>query len=172
MTFFTCAANAAGMISRTVVFAALVIAAAAASADPLPFVQSDGIGTASVRYADVIRALGVPGHSEAVSRSSQRQFSYPDRGLSFVTDGSYHSQNNPDIISMRVSAPADETTPHGLYIGMPAAEALAVLDHHYRIERRYHLGAGGELSSVDAMSRQGPATRKLDAAFHRGELSR
>lgn len=153
-------------------------AAFAAPEVPMPFVQANGLAAGVVRYSDVVKALGEPAQTRITPGSGYGQnasgddflFSYPQQGLSFRIDRKDRPKGDPPIESMTVAAPAQAETPQGLRVGMPSAEALRILQAHYREEHRYHFGENSALSTVVVSDLHGKGQRQLSVGFEQGAV--
>lgn len=154
-------------------------AAFAAPELPLPFVQANGLAAGTVRYADVVKALGEAAETRITPQSGVGAnasggdflFSYPQQGLSFRIDRADRSKGDPPVESMTVAAPAQAETPQGLHVGMPSDEALRLLQTHYREKHRYHFGLNSALSNVVVRDLHGNGRRELSVSFDKGAVS-
>lgn len=126
-----------GGLSRILATLLLALGAAVASAQDAaePFADPSGFVTRSLKYSDVVQALGEPTVSEVRGRNKRtgpddgvHRFAYPERGLAFTIAAEDRPLADPPIASMNV-----ERTPQGLQRGQRETEARAIVDTHYRL---------------------------------------
>ena len=126
-----------GGLSRILATLLLALGAAVASAQDAaePFADPSGFVTRSLKYSDVVQALGEPTVSEVRGRNKRtgpddgvHRFAYPERGIAFTIAAEDRPLADPPIASMNV-----ERTPQGLQRGQRETEARAVVDTHYRL---------------------------------------
>lgn len=105
----------------------------------LPFVGEDGLGQKKLTLSQVADRLGAPDQIDAppyvhaVRSGGHRVWHYPERGLRFRVNREDAKDTDPRVAHLEVALPFDGRTPQGLYLGMPQAEALPLIEARYQV---------------------------------------
>jgi hypothetical protein len=145
----------------------------------LPFVGEDGLGQKVLTLSQVADRLGAPERVDAppevrATRSGgYRVWHYPERGLRFHVNREDNDGSDPRVAYMEVQLPFDGRTPLGLYLGMPQAEALPLIEARYRVRTRTPThGEGPKPIGLYVTVSNAEGRRAQDATFrfHNGLL--
>lgn len=146
----------------------------------LPFIGADGLGQQRVTRSDVVARLGPAEAGDGVERSGPtqrggpRDLRYPSRGLHFEVNADDRTDKDPLVGWLQVELPFDGRTPQGLYLGMPKAQAMAIVEQHYRVRYRIATTSGfvnassGEI--VGASNRGWRKSQSVRLSFRQGRL--
>ena len=107
----------------------------------LVYVGPQGLGRERVTLADVKARWGSP---EVVRNAphdprAALHWQYPSKGLRFQVNWENRDDKNPLVGWLQLDLPFDGRTPQGLYLGMPQAEAMAIVQRYYRVRSRLDL---------------------------------
>lgn len=108
----------------------------------------DGLGDPRTTLSVVAAAWGPadevdrrpPGR--AAGAGGVERWHYPKRGLAFSVDLERGHDRDPEVGWLTVKAPFNGRTPNGLYLGMPAADAMAIIERDYQVQSRTGLSWG------------------------------
>lgn len=111
-------------------------------------VGADGLGDRRVTLAVVAAAWGPadevdrrkPGRT--IGAGGVLRWRYPKLGLEFSVAPEHALERDPPVGTVVARAPFNGRTPNGLYLGMPAAEALAIIERDYQVRSRTALTWG------------------------------
>lgn len=113
----------------------------AAQGPVVPFIGADGLGLPSLRRRDLERQLGAPESVEPGRGGGQDTtplvLRYASRGLEFQIDARHAADVDPPVGWAVMTLPFAGRTPQGLYLGMPQAEAMPLIQSLYR--RKYSI---------------------------------
>lgn len=146
----------------------------------LTHVGANGLGLETVTLADVESRWGRPESVEAMpydrsrGRGGHAIWRYPSQGLVFQVNAEDHGDRNPRVGWMQVRLPFAGRTPHGMYLGMPEAEAMSIVERHYRVRYRHTVVWGSysqERGTSVGVSNQGwRKTQTANFTFRQGRL--
>lgn len=108
------------------------------SGPPLLHVGANGLGLDNVRLSDLAAAWGPADDIARVPLDRKdgaggvHHWHYETLGLKFFVAHERARDRDPLVSSVDVRAPFAGRTPNGLYLGMPEAEAMAILERDYR----------------------------------------
>jgi hypothetical protein len=146
----------------------------------LVYVGPEGLGLEAVTLADVEARWGPPEEVKRFPRANRSgghlRWRYPSRGLQFEVNAADADDRNPRVGYLTLALPYAGRTPQGLYLGMPQAEAEAILQRHYTVRSRHKVSWGGGARSEErgeTVSGSNPGWRRsqtVSFTFRQGRL--
>lgn len=145
----------------------------------LEYVKPDGLGLEHLTLDEVRARWGPPDVDDDVpydrhrDTGGHRTWRYPSAGLEFQVGAWDNEGRNPRVGWVKVSLPFDGRTPHGLYLGMPQAQAMEIVQRHYRVRSRIDAtwGRGEERGLLVGASNHGwRQSQRVSFTFRQGRL--
>jgi hypothetical protein len=148
----------------------------------LVYVGADGLGLQTVTRENVVARWGAPDSVHApryVRRTDSGGYvdlRYPSLGLFFQVNAEDNDDSGSSRIGwLKVTLPYAGRTPQGLFLGMPEAEAMAIIQQHYKVRGSINLFYGQSYRQVPGRSQlaSNHGWRKTQSAtfdFRQGRL--
>lgn len=137
-------------------------------------VGTDGLGDPRTTLSVVAAAWG-PGADVdrrppggAPGAGGVNRWHYPTLGLAFEVYPEHANDRDPEVGWLTVRAPFNGRTPNGLYLGMPAADAMAIIERDYQVHSRTGLSWGSynaERGDWVSVGVRGGSKKKSVASF-------
>lgn len=146
----------------------------------LVYVGPQGLGLETVTLADVEARWGPPEEVKRFPRANrsggQLHWRYPSQGLQFEVNAVDADDRNPRVGDLTLALPYAGRTPQGLYLGMPQADAEAILQRYYKVRFRHDVFWGSGARSEErgeSVSGSNPGWRRSQSVsftFRQGRL--